>query len=102
MKQNARLVSNLLGFVYPALMSVLAIERPRDGDEERLFTYWTAFGAFTVLDHLSPQILALYPAYFTTKMSLLYWLYSKEGSFMVYRKVLRPLLVKQFSCLGYQ
>ncbi|KAJ3010034.1 UNVERIFIED_CONTAM: hypothetical protein HDU68_002367 [Siphonaria sp. JEL0065] len=86
MKQNARLVSNLLGFVYPALMSVLAIERPRDGDEERLFTYWTAFGAFTVLDHLSPQILALYPAYFTTKISILYWLYSKEGSFMVYRK----------------
>ncbi|KAI9340511.1 TB2/DP1, HVA22 family-domain-containing protein [Obelidium mucronatum] len=102
MQHHARLVSSLFGVAYPALMSVLAVERPRDGDEERLFTYWTAFGIFTVLDHLSPQILALYPAYFTTKMSILYWLYSKEGSFLVYRKFLRPLLVKHFSALGYK
>ncbi|KAJ3062120.1 Receptor expression-enhancing protein 5, partial [Podochytrium sp. JEL0797] len=59
MKTHARFLSNLFGAVYPALMSILAIERPRPDDDERLLTYWSVFGLFSILDHASPQILPL-------------------------------------------
>ncbi|KAJ3127038.1 hypothetical protein HK100_009958 [Physocladia obscura] len=39
MSKHARLMSNVFGVVHPAVMSVLAIERPRDDSEdERLYT----------------------------------------------------------------
>ncbi|ORY45684.1 hypothetical protein BCR33DRAFT_716327 [Rhizoclosmatium globosum] len=95
LQKNARFLSNVLGVAYPSLMSLLAVERPREKDEERLFTYCEDY--FRMLSNIGssiPQILALYPAYFTTKMSILYWLYAKDGALKVYRGLFRPLLVK--------
>ncbi|KAI8607794.1 TB2/DP1, HVA22 family-domain-containing protein [Chytriomyces sp. MP71] len=96
MKTNARLVSNVIGALYPALQSVLAIERPRADDDEKLLTYWSLFGLFSVLDHAAPQIQLLYPAYFSTKMSILYWIYARGGASKLYNTFYRPLLVKYF------
>ncbi|KAJ3408427.1 hypothetical protein HDU80_005748 [Chytriomyces hyalinus] len=97
MKTHARLVSNLFGAIYPALQSILAVERPRADDDERLLTYWSIFGLFSVVDHASSQIQILLPGYYSSKMAILYWLYAKDGALKLYRSIYRPLLVKYFA-----
>ncbi|KAI8607172.1 TB2/DP1, HVA22 family-domain-containing protein [Chytriomyces sp. MP71] len=94
MVSHARLVSNVLGALYPALQSVMAIEKPQMEDDEKLLTYWSVFGLFSVLDHASPQIQLIYPAYYTTKLSILFWIYARGGATKVYNTFYRPLLVK--------
>ncbi|KAJ3203302.1 Receptor expression-enhancing protein 6 [Entophlyctis luteolus] len=94
MKTHARLVSNLTGAVYPGVMSVLAVERPRENDDETFHTYWSVFGLFSIIDEFSQGILSVFPAYFSTKMAVLYWMFARGGAQKVYRNVYRPLLAK--------
>ncbi|KAJ3094740.1 hypothetical protein HDU97_007631 [Phlyctochytrium planicorne] len=90
---NAPLVANLFGIVYPTYASLRAIERPKPDDDERWLTYWSAFGIFSVLDTFSERIRRYFPLYFTSKVIVLYWLFSKDGALTVYRNAARPLLI---------
>ncbi|KAJ3415425.1 Receptor expression-enhancing protein 6 [Chytridiales sp. JEL 0842] len=93
-KSKPALISNLIGFTYPAYRSLLTIERPRQDDDERFLTYWSVYGLFTILDQFSDTILHVFPLYFTSKSAVLYWLFARDGALKVYRHVARPVLVK--------
>ncbi|KAJ3091007.1 ER membrane protein DP1/Yop1 [Quaeritorhiza haematococci] len=93
LKKSAQLLSNLVGVVYPAYRSIKAIERPEPDDDERWLTYWPMFGGLVVLDSFSKKILQYVPVYFLSKMAVCYWLFGRNGALVVYRRLLRPLLV---------
>lgn len=52
------------------------------------------FGVFQVLDHYAQSILRYFPIYYMTKILVLYWLSAKDGALLVYRRLMRPLLIK--------
>lgn len=43
------LITNLVGFVYPAYASALALESPSPDDDKQWLTYWICFGFFSVV-----------------------------------------------------
>ncbi|KAI8852443.1 TB2/DP1/HVA22-related protein [Chytridium lagenaria] len=90
---NAPLVANLFGIIYPGYASLRAIERPKPDDDERWLTYWSVFGFYSILDQFSERILRYFPLYFTSKVVVLYWLFSRQGALTVYRSAVRPLLI---------
>ncbi|KAJ3214129.1 Receptor expression-enhancing protein 5 [Dinochytrium kinnereticum] len=90
---NAPLVANLFGVLYPAYSSLRAIERPKPDDDERWLTYWSVFGLYSLLDSFAERIRRYFPLYFTSKVVVLYWLFSRNGSLTIYRNAVRPLLI---------
>uniref|UniRef100_A0A1I7W5Y4 Receptor expression-enhancing protein n=1 Tax=Heterorhabditis bacteriophora TaxID=37862 RepID=A0A1I7W5Y4_HETBA len=47
---GAQLVCNLIGFAYPAYVSVKAIRTKETNDDTQWLTYWTVFAIFSLLD----------------------------------------------------
>lgn len=48
-----KILSLLVGFVYPAYMSFKAIESPEKSDDTQWLTYWVVFASLTVLEIFS-------------------------------------------------
>ncbi|KAI8916362.1 TB2/DP1, HVA22 family-domain-containing protein, partial [Gorgonomyces haynaldii] len=91
LKNHPLLTSQTIGVLYPAYRTIVAIERPREDDDERWMTYWSVFGFFCLLDHLADKIKRITRVYYLPKIALLLWLMNK-GSLYTYRKLLRPML----------
>jgi len=69
----ASLVSNIVGFVYPAYASIKSIEGGDKEENSHWLTYWTVFGSFSVAEYFSGFILRWIPFYYTGKIALLVW-----------------------------
>ena len=68
-------VSNLLGWVLPAYLSVKAIESPATRDDVQWLTYWVVFGFFNFLESLALRVILYYfPWYFAFKSVFVIWL----------------------------
>ncbi|KAJ3124272.1 ER membrane protein DP1/Yop1 [Nowakowskiella sp. JEL0407] len=92
-RTNAHFFSNVVGVIYPAFSSILAIEAPNPDDDERWLTYWPVFGLFVLADHSASSIKKYFP-YFTFKIAALYWLAHRNGALDVYRRIIRPILIQ--------
>ncbi|KAI9099244.1 TB2/DP1, HVA22 family-domain-containing protein [Phlyctochytrium arcticum] len=93
-KGRPLLLTNLVGVLYPAYQSLKAVERPEPDDDERWLTYWTVFGFFSLLDSFSAQIKSYIKVYNIPKLLILYYLFARNGSLVLYRQAIRPFLVK--------
>jgi receptor expression-enhancing protein 5/6 len=65
-----RLITNLVGTVYPAFWTIKSIESKTD-DDKRWLTYWVVFAFFTIIDMFSGFILKYIPFYFFLKICFL-------------------------------
>jgi receptor expression-enhancing protein 5/6 len=65
-----KLITNLVGTVYPAFWTIKSIESKTD-DDKRWLTYWVVFGFFTIVDMFSGFILKFIPFYFFLKICFL-------------------------------
>ncbi|GFZ47478.1 Protein YOP1 [Saitozyma sp. JCM 24511] len=91
----AQPVSNLIGWVLPAYLSVQAIESPGTDDDKQWLTYWTVFGGMNLLESIAVRpILYWVPMYFVFKTVLIIWLMlpATRGAEVVYHNVVRPLV----------
>ncbi|KAL3897736.1 MAG: hypothetical protein SGCHY_003218 [Lobulomycetales sp.] len=110
------LLTNLLGFVYPAYRSFKAIESKQKDDDTLWLTYWypfpsqsllfrVVFGAFNVVEYFSDLILHWVPFYYVFKSVfcrpsnfqgiILYLILPQtKGACVLYSKLIRPHLVK--------
>jgi receptor expression-enhancing protein 5/6 len=70
---GASLLSQLVGFAYPAYGSFKAIESPTKDDDTQWLTYWVVFAIFSVLETFSDTILWWFPLYYTGKILFLVW-----------------------------
>ncbi|PCH33154.1 hypothetical protein WOLCODRAFT_134949 [Wolfiporia cocos MD-104 SS10] len=89
-------VSNLVGWVLPAYLSVKAIESPGHQDDVQWLTYWVVFGFFNFYESLALRVVLYYfPWYFVFKSVFILWLQlpAFRGAQSLYGTVVRPVFV---------
>lgn len=64
------LLSNLIGFLYPAYASIKAVESVRKDDDTKWLTYWVVFSFITLIEFPAEIILQWIPFYCLIKVSL--------------------------------
>jgi len=92
---GATLVTNAVGWAYPAYASVQAIER--ETDDTQWLTYWVVFGLFTTIEYFLGIILYWVPFYFIFKTMILLWLFlpNFRGALVLYNSFIRPIFLAQ-------
>jgi receptor expression-enhancing protein 5/6 len=88
-----KIITNIVGTVYPAYWTMKSIELNTDDDRHWL-TYWVVFALFSIIDTFSGFLLKFIPFYFFIKISFLIWLFmpNSQGSVIIYNL----LVVKLF------
>ncbi|KAK6039967.1 TB2/DP1, HVA22 family [Cooperia oncophora] len=97
----AELVCNFMGFIYPAYVSINAIETATKDDDTQWLTYWVVFAVLSVVEFFSHQIVAVFPVYWLFKSLFLLWLYlpSTTGATKIYHKAIKPIFVKHHTTI---
>lgn len=92
-----RAACSSVGVVVPAYMSYKAIEDKVDKTaDEQWLTYWVIYGALSLLEGTTDQIVSKVPYYWHGKFALLLWLQlpSTQGAKYLYTRFVRPNLSK--------
>ena len=91
-----QLITNLIGFAYPAYASFKAIHSSDKEDDKQWLTYWTVFAGFNILETFVDLILYWFPFFYLFKSVFFLWLYlpQTQGAKMVFNQVIDPYLLK--------
>ena len=82
--------------LYPAAMSIKAIETQSTDDDKEWLTYWIIFGIFSLMDDFFGFILNMIPYFFWLKLAFFVFLFAPQtkGASVVYETVVKPQLIK--------
>lgn len=75
MGQSERYVTALTGILFPAYMSLKAIDSEDKEDDKQWCTYWVVFFLFEIAELYFGYILHFLPLYFLIKLVFLVWLF---------------------------
>jgi receptor expression-enhancing protein 5/6 len=67
---GAKLLVDLVGFVYPAYMSFKSMDT-NAGDDTQWLTYWICFSAMSITETMLSFVTALIPMYFWLKIAII-------------------------------
>jgi len=83
-------VTAVTGIVFPAYMSLKAIESPDENDDKEWCTYWVVFFLFEIAEMFFGYALHILPFYFLIKLVFLVWLFfpSTSGACWIYNHIL--------------
>uniref|UniRef100_A0A915PL82 Receptor expression-enhancing protein n=1 Tax=Setaria digitata TaxID=48799 RepID=A0A915PL82_9BILA len=92
----AELLCDIIGFVYPAYVSIKTIEASHKGDDAQWLTYWVIFALFDILEYFSETFVAYFPLYWLLKCIFLLYLYlpMTRGAQKAYYRFLQPIVQK--------
>ncbi|XP_059487221.1 receptor expression-enhancing protein 5 [Neocloeon triangulifer] len=94
---GAQLLCNVIGFVYPAICSIKALETKNKEDDTKWLTYWVVFAVFSIFEFFSDLLLSWFPFYYLAKCVFLAWCFIPSefnGSLVVYKRIIRPVFLK--------
>ncbi|TMW62564.1 hypothetical protein Poli38472_005182 [Pythium oligandrum] len=96
---GAQLLTNLIGFIYPAYQSFKALSTASTSDDTQWLTYWVVYAFFNLTEEITDVILSWIPFYFFIKVAFLVWLYhpSTVGSNVIYQSVIKPYVAPHVS-----
>jgi receptor expression-enhancing protein 5/6 len=91
---GAKLVVDLVGFLYPAYMSFKSMDSGSEDDTQWL-TYWVVMSFFSIFEELFAFVVVMIPFYYFIKIAITVWMYypSTMGAKIIYEQGLRPLLL---------
>lgn len=93
----AQFVCNMIGFVYPAYKSLVALETSNKEDDSKWLTYWVVFAAFSVVEFFSDSLMSWFPFYWLAKVIFLLWCSADipiNGSSLIYNRFIRPVFLQ--------
>ena len=98
---GAKLVTDLVSFVYPAYMSFKAIDSKNSTDDTQWLTYWVVFSFFSIVESVCTFVVDFIPFYFFLKIGFFIWLYHPKfmGAGLVYTKVVKPFIMPHVKAL---
>uniref|UniRef100_A0A1L8EHN0 Receptor expression-enhancing protein n=1 Tax=Haematobia irritans TaxID=7368 RepID=A0A1L8EHN0_HAEIR len=94
---GAQLLCNIIGVVYPAYVSIHAIESSTKLDDTKWLTYWVTYGMMSIIEYFSVILTSIIPFYWLIKCGFLIWCMlptEQNGSYVIYNRILRPYFLK--------
>lgn len=94
----AELICNGVGFIYPAICSLDALETHQPEDDTKWLIYWVVFATFSLIEFFSDKIFHVFPVYYLAKLIFLIWCFwptAENGSMRIYKKIIRPYYLKK-------
>ena len=94
MLMEMSLVSNFIGFIYPAYMSFKSLKTKKIDDDEQWLIYWIVYSLLSFMEICISPLFTMIPFYYHIKLIFLLWLsYDKtRGAQILYKKYIEPNL----------